>query len=205
MDLARRKGLYSQGGLAAKPGTSDHGWGRSTDLDLDSKALTWMRANGAKYGFAEDVPRGFFPQARAFCERMPKAVDEYEAILSRNAIWLERTQGVGLLSTDDAIALGQSGPMLRASGVDWDLRRREPYLALREGSGRDRVRQIDDLPATDVLHGTPRDHRAGLNAGLSDDDIGVHAEPEVVGPVDLPHSAATEDGLGVPVGELCHD
>jgi NADH-quinone oxidoreductase subunit D len=59
---------------------------------------------------------------------MPKAVDEYEAILSRNTIWLERTQGIGLLSADDAIALGQSGPMLRASGVNWDLRRNEPYL-----------------------------------------------------------------------------
>ena len=60
---------------------------------------------------------------------MPKAIDEYEAILSRNEIWLERTQGIGLLSAADAIALGQSGPVLRASGVDWDLRRDRPYLA----------------------------------------------------------------------------
>jgi zinc D-Ala-D-Ala carboxypeptidase len=57
VDLARRKGLYSQGGLAAKPGTSEHGWGMATDLDLNSKAQTWMRANGEKYGFHENVPR----------------------------------------------------------------------------------------------------------------------------------------------------
>jgi zinc D-Ala-D-Ala carboxypeptidase len=57
VDLARRKGLYSQGGLAAKPGTSEHGWGMATDLDLNAKALTWMRANAAKYGFDENVPR----------------------------------------------------------------------------------------------------------------------------------------------------
>jgi D-alanyl-D-alanine carboxypeptidase len=57
VDLARRKGLYSQGGLAAKPGTSDHGWGLATDLDLNGKALTWMRANADKYGFDENVPR----------------------------------------------------------------------------------------------------------------------------------------------------
>jgi NADH-quinone oxidoreductase subunit D len=63
---------------------------------------------------------------------MPKSVDEYEAILDRNAIWLERTKGVGLLSADDALALAQSGPMLRASGVDWDLRRNMPYLAYDE-------------------------------------------------------------------------
>lgn len=57
VDLARRKGLYSQGGLAARPGTSDHGWGLATDLDLNAKALSWIRANGSKYGFEENVPR----------------------------------------------------------------------------------------------------------------------------------------------------
>src|SRR5206468_12309176 len=80
-------------------------------------------------GLAEDIPRGFYPETRKFCEWMPKAVDDYETLLTRNKIWLERTEGVGLLSADDAIALGQSGPVLRASGVDWDIRKNEPYLA----------------------------------------------------------------------------
>lgn len=57
VDLVRRKGLYSQGGLAATPGTSDHGWGLAVDLRLDDKAQAWMRANAARYGFAEDTPR----------------------------------------------------------------------------------------------------------------------------------------------------
>lgn len=57
VDLARRKGLYSQGGLAATPGTSNHGWGLSLDLDLNPRALEWMRANGERFGFVEDVPR----------------------------------------------------------------------------------------------------------------------------------------------------
>ncbi|GAA3349074.1 hypothetical protein GCM10020358_69890 [Amorphoplanes nipponensis] len=57
VDVARRKGLYSQGGLAARPGTSEHGWGMATDLDLNAKAQTWMRANGEKYGFVENTPR----------------------------------------------------------------------------------------------------------------------------------------------------
>ncbi|MGK5684761.1 M15 family metallopeptidase [Actinoplanes sp. URMC 104] len=57
VDLARRKGLYSQGGLAAKPGTSEHGWGMAADLDLNPKALSWMRQNAEKYGFEENVPR----------------------------------------------------------------------------------------------------------------------------------------------------
>ena len=57
VDVADRKGLYSQGGLAAAPGTSDHGWGRSLDLGLDSTALSWMRAHAADYGFVADTPR----------------------------------------------------------------------------------------------------------------------------------------------------
>jgi NADH-quinone oxidoreductase subunit D len=80
-------------------------------------------------GLAEDIPVGFYPECRRYAENFPSSMDDYEAMLSRNEIWLERTQGVGLLSADDAIALGQSGPVLRASGVDWDLRRNQPYLA----------------------------------------------------------------------------
>ena len=83
-------------------------------------------------GLAEDVPPAFTAEARKFCDAFPKSVDEYEAILDRNAIWLERTKGIGLLSAEDALALGQSGPVLRASGVDWDLRKRMPYLAYDE-------------------------------------------------------------------------
>jgi D-alanyl-D-alanine carboxypeptidase len=55
--LAKEKGLYSHGGLAAKPGTSNHGWGLSVDLSLDSKAQTWVNANAATFGFSNDVGR----------------------------------------------------------------------------------------------------------------------------------------------------
>jgi D-alanyl-D-alanine carboxypeptidase len=57
VDMARRKGLYSEGGLAARPGTSQHGLGMAVDLDLNGDAQAWMRANGARFGFVEDVPR----------------------------------------------------------------------------------------------------------------------------------------------------
>jgi NADH-quinone oxidoreductase subunit D len=80
-------------------------------------------------GLAEDVPPGFWDECAKFVEIMPKAIDDYEALVDRSEIWLERTKGLGLLSREDAIALGQSGPVLRASGVDWDIRRAEPYLA----------------------------------------------------------------------------
>jgi LAS superfamily LD-carboxypeptidase LdcB len=57
VDLARRKGLHSQGGLAAKPGTSEHGWGMAADLDLNAKATSWMKQHGAEHGFVNNVSR----------------------------------------------------------------------------------------------------------------------------------------------------
>jgi NADH-quinone oxidoreductase subunit D len=83
-------------------------------------------------GLAEDVPIGFWEECRKFTEEMPARIDDYESILDNQAIFLERTKGIGLLSAEDAIALGQSGPVLRGSGVDWDNRKRFPYLAYDE-------------------------------------------------------------------------
>jgi NADH-quinone oxidoreductase subunit D len=80
-------------------------------------------------GLAEDIPPGFFTECKKFADGFPDTIDMYEQLLTKQQIWLERTRHLGLLSADDAIALGQSGPVLRASGVDWDLRRDEPYLA----------------------------------------------------------------------------
>ena len=79
-------------------------------------------------GLAEDIPAGFYPECRKFVEWMPKAIADYDALLAKNEIWEDRTVGLGLLNRRDAIALGQTGPVLRASGVDWDLRRDDPYL-----------------------------------------------------------------------------
>ncbi|HZT17124.1 MAG TPA: NADH dehydrogenase (quinone) subunit D [Gaiellaceae bacterium] len=103
-------------------------------------------------GLAEDIPRGFFPEARRFCDWMPRAIDDYETLLSRNKIWLERTQGLGLLSAADAVALGQSGPVLRASGVNWDIRQNEPYLAYNKVDFRVPVYQAGDVYARYRVH-----------------------------------------------------
>ena len=78
-------------------------------------------------GIALEPPLDFWPQVRAFLKRMPEKIDEYQNLLSANPIWMHRLKGVGHLSAEDAIALGVTGPPLRASGVDWDLRRDMPY------------------------------------------------------------------------------
>jgi NADH-quinone oxidoreductase subunit D len=62
-----------------------------------------------------------------FTERFPGLVDEYETLLTDNRIWKQRTVGIGVVSPDRAIQLGFSGPMLRGSGIEWDLRRKQPY------------------------------------------------------------------------------
>jgi NADH-quinone oxidoreductase subunit D len=109
---------------------------RERDLILDLFEMVTGARMHTRYfqagGLAEDIPPGFFPEARKFCDWMPRAIDDYEGVLSRNGIWLERTHGLGVLSAEDAVALGMSGPLLRASGVDWDLRKRAPYLVYDE-------------------------------------------------------------------------
>src|ERR671936_364568 len=122
---------------------------RETILDL-SEMVAGYRMHTRYFqagGLAEDIPRGFYPECRKLVEWMPHAIDDYEALLSENQIWLERTRGIGLLSAEDAIALGQSGPVLRASGVDWDLRRAQPYLAYNQVDFRVPVYQEGDVYA----------------------------------------------------------
>jgi NADH-quinone oxidoreductase subunit D len=78
-------------------------------------------------GLASDIPDGLVAKCRKFVDEMPAHVDEYEALLSKNPIWLARTEGVAPLSAADALALGATGPTLRGSGVNWDLRKAQPY------------------------------------------------------------------------------
>jgi NADH-quinone oxidoreductase subunit D len=78
-------------------------------------------------GLALEPPLGFFDRVRDFAGIFPERIDEYENLLTGNPIWLMRTKGVARITREDAIALGATGPTLRGSGVDIDLRRDMPY------------------------------------------------------------------------------
>jgi len=78
-------------------------------------------------GLARDLPPTLIPELKEFLRRFPAQVDEYEKLLTRNRIWLKRTQDVGKISAEDAIDLGLTGPNLRGSGVEFDLRKAFPY------------------------------------------------------------------------------
>jgi len=78
-------------------------------------------------GLALEPPLGFFDRVKKFLDRFPGNIDEYENLLTNNPIWVRRTKGVAYLSGEDAVALCATGPTLRGSGVDVDLRRDLPY------------------------------------------------------------------------------
>ena len=83
----------------------------------------FFRPGGSRY----DVPDTFIPRVKAFLDHMEDTMKDYERFLSKNIIVLERSIGIGVLSKEDAIAYGCSGPVLRASGVNFDVRRANPY------------------------------------------------------------------------------
>jgi NADH-quinone oxidoreductase subunit D len=83
-------------------------------------------------GLALEPPPGWLDRVRRVIDALPGHVDEYEDLLTNNRIWLGRTKGVGIISAADAIALGASGPMLRGSGVPYDVRKAFPYSSYDE-------------------------------------------------------------------------
>ncbi|MHB1420484.1 MAG: NADH dehydrogenase (quinone) subunit D [Bacillota bacterium] len=85
--------------------------------------LNCFRVGGTTY----DFPPGFIEKLEEFLNILLKRIDEYETLLTNNPIWLSRTKDVGVITAEDAVAYGLSGPNLRASGVKWDIRKAYPY------------------------------------------------------------------------------
>ncbi len=103
----------------------DREWHYDLIEDLTGARLTtsYTRVGGV----ARDVDRGWLGKLREFVNAMPRRIDEYESLLTRNTIWLKRTRGVGVLRAADAISHGVTGPVLRGSGVEYDVRKACPY------------------------------------------------------------------------------
>ena len=102
---------------------------RETILDI-FEAATGLRMNHAYIrigGVVMDLPDGATGRIGDFLETMSGRIDEYERLLTKNPIWIQRNSGVGVLPAEDALAFGVTGPSLRASGVARDVRRDEPY------------------------------------------------------------------------------
>ncbi|HXV77217.1 MAG TPA: NADH dehydrogenase (quinone) subunit D [Candidatus Polarisedimenticolaceae bacterium] len=103
----------------------DREWHYDLVEDLTGARLTtsFTRVGGVMH----DVTADWLARLKEFATAVPGRVDEYESLLTNNAIWLKRTQGVGALTAEQAISFGMTGPSLRATGVDHDLRKKRPY------------------------------------------------------------------------------
>jgi NADH-quinone oxidoreductase subunit D len=102
-------------------------------------------------GLSLEPPLDFYKQVQDFLNIMPDRIQQYENLLTGNPIWINRLKGVGYLSAADAIALGVTGPPLRASGVDWDLRRDMPYSGYEKFQFKVPVSDIGDVWARYVV------------------------------------------------------
>ncbi len=112
-----------------------YGW-RDREMVLAFfEKVTGLRMNHNYFrpgGVVADLPDGWRDDVLALCEAIPRRRDEYDRLLTGQPILQNRLQGVGALSAETAIGLGVTGPLLRSTGVAWDLRRDQPYLAYRE-------------------------------------------------------------------------
>jgi NADH-quinone oxidoreductase subunit D len=112
-----------------------YGWREREEVLRVLEMITGLRMNHNYIrvgGVAADLPDGWQDAVLEVCEQVEAGVAAYDSILSENPIWVERTSGIGRITMDEALAYGASGPILRSTGVPWDLRKTQPYLAYDE-------------------------------------------------------------------------
>ncbi len=106
---------------------------RERELILDLTEMVTGARQTVSYvrigGLRNDIPRDFIDKCREFTEIFPKRLEEYDTMIRQNRIWLQRTQGIGVMTAEEAINYGLTGATLRGSGVNYDLRKVEPYAA----------------------------------------------------------------------------
>jgi NADH-quinone oxidoreductase subunit D len=108
-----------------------YGWREREEVLRFFQKVTGLRMNHnfiRPGGVAADLPAGWRDDVLEILEMLPVRLAEYDILMTDQPIWRERLQGVGVITADEALALGTSGPILRSTGVAWDLRRDQPYL-----------------------------------------------------------------------------
>ena len=108
-----------------------YGWREREEVLRFFQKVTGLRMNHnfiRPGGLAADLPAGWRDDVLAILEGLPSRLEEYDILMTGQPIWRERLQGVGVITAQEAIALGATGPILRSTGVAWDLRRDMPYL-----------------------------------------------------------------------------
>ncbi len=179
---------------------------------------SFFRIGGAVFGPTER----FDAQCRAILPKILEVVAECEALLLKNRIFLDRTQGVGILSREDAASFGASGPVLRATGVDYDVRKDKPYLTYNEvdfevpvgedGDTFDRFNcRLEEIRQSARIVEQSLDLMKKIKPGSPDDEINVR-DPRIVLPPKsevystiegtINHFKLIMEGVNVPAGEV---
>ncbi|MGH7546144.1 MAG: NADH dehydrogenase (quinone) subunit D [Gemmatimonadota bacterium] len=166
-------------------------------------------------GMMADLPPGWTDAVRDFIETFPKTLDEVDALLTRNAIWVGRNRDVGTISAEDAIDFGLSGPNLRASGVPYDLRKDRPYLGYDEydfdvvvgtnGDAYDRyLVRLEEMRQSVRILEQALDRLPGGPINVSDPRVILPPKSAVMGSIDamIAHFKLVMEGLQVPAGEV---
>jgi NADH-quinone oxidoreductase subunit D len=168
-------------------------------------------------GLAADLPVGFEHQVHAFLQAFPDRLAEYEALLTKNPLWRQRTVGVGTISREDAVALGLTGPNLRACGVAYDVRKAHPYSGYETYSFEVPLGKASDVYGRYVvrLAEMVQSHRIATQAlgRITPGPINV-ADPKLVPPPKplvkksmealIHHFKLYSEGFPVPAGEVYH-
>jgi NADH-quinone oxidoreductase subunit D len=168
-------------------------------------------------GLAADLPVGFEHQVQAFLQTFPDRLAEYEALLTQNPLWRQRTIGIGGISRDDAIALGLTGPSLRACGVAYDVRKAHPYSGYETYSFEVPLGRNGDVYDRYMVRIAEmvQSHRVAIQAlgRLTPGPINV-ADPKLVPPPKplvkksmealIHHFKLYSEGFSVPAGEVYH-
>jgi NADH-quinone oxidoreductase subunit D len=192
---------------------------RDRDRVLDLFEMSTGQRMHTRYfqvgGVIEDIPPDFARRVLAFCDEMPSRVDQFEAILNRNEIFLQRTKGVGIVPRERLLDLGVTGPLLRAAGEPWDLRKVQPHAAYEEmdfaipvgtvGDGYDRyrVRAAEIRESVKII----RQAVEGLPEGayISDDrKVCLPPRDELATSMEalIHHFKLVTEGFRVPPGEV---
>ena len=108
-----------------------YGWREREEVLRFFQKVTGLRMNHnfvRPGGLAADLPQGWRDDVLRILDMLPERLEEYDTLMTGQPIWRERLQGVGVITPSEALALGATGPILRSTGVEWDLRRHDPYL-----------------------------------------------------------------------------
>ena len=166
-------------------------------------------------GLALEPPLDFFDQVKKFADKFPERIDQYENLLTANPVWMVRTKNVAVLTAEDCINLGVTGPAQRASGIDWDLRRDIPYTGYENFKFKVPVRNEGDVYARYLVRIQELRESIGIVqqalAGMPEGPVKAEA-PKIVLPdrekmktqmeALIFHFKIVTEGFTVPAGEV---